>query len=278
MYFFKQQGKGLFTFFAGIVLALIAVLVMMFALRGNEKENFKDPELAGRVASPTEKNANGASQTETLIPNNIASVASAASSPADLQEILPIPASVAEQYGIVNNVIQPEFDISEASAVESKITHQGNQVSRSVVDNKKAESTKNTIQQTKSEANTKIKEKETVEKKIATAQTEKTQTVSKQVKQTSKTQQAAAEPVKTEKATSNKKGSAVIQAGAYSNKQAAQEQRANLALLGVHSKVVEVQNNGKTIYRVQTDALSKEEVKKIEKTLANNGINSYIRH
>lgn len=273
MYFFKQQGKGLFTFFAGIVLALIAVLVMMFALRGNEKENFKDPELAGRVASPTEKNANGASQTETLIPNNayVASVASAPL-PADAQEVLPVdPVPMNEQYAVNNNVMQPENRSPEPPVVETIVaTHQNNQAVEPIVEVKKAKPAKSVAQQAKSkEADKKTKEKETVEKKTV----EKKTTV-----QTEKTQQAAAEPVKTEKATSNKKGSAVIQAGAYSNKQAAQEQRANLALLGVHSKVVEVQNNGKTIYRVQTDALSNEEVKKIEKTLANNGINSYIRH
>lgn len=273
MYFFKQQGKGLFTFFAGIVLALIAVLVMMFALRGNEKENFKDPELAGRVASPTEKNANGASQTETLIPNNayVASVASAPL-PADAQEVLPVdPIPMNEQYAVNNNVMQPENRSPEPPVVETIVaTHQNNQVVEPIVEVKKAKPAKSVAQQAKSkEADKKTKEKETVEKKTV----EKKTTV-----QTEKTQQAAAEPVKTEKTTSNKKGSAVIQAGAYSNKQAAQEQRANLALLGVHSKVVEVQNNGKTIYRVQTDALSNEEVKKIEKTLANNGINSYVRH
>ena len=68
-----------------------------------------------------------------------------------------------------------------------------------------------------------------------------------------------------------------VQAGAYNTRQAAEAQRAKLALMGVNTQVVEVQSNGKTLYRVQTRSMDSKHANQVRETLQQNGVNSIPR-
>ena len=68
-----------------------------------------------------------------------------------------------------------------------------------------------------------------------------------------------------------------VQAGAYNSRQAAEAQRAKLALMGVNTQVVEVQSNGKTLYRVQTRSMDSKHANQVRETLQQNGVNSIPR-
>ena len=68
-----------------------------------------------------------------------------------------------------------------------------------------------------------------------------------------------------------------MQAGAYNSRQAAEAQRAKLALMGVNTQIVEVQSNGKTLYRVQTRGMDSNRANQVRETLQQNGINSIPR-
>ena len=68
-----------------------------------------------------------------------------------------------------------------------------------------------------------------------------------------------------------------VQAGAYNTRQAAEAQRAKLALMGVNTQIVEVQSNGKTLYRVQTRSMDSKRANQVRETLQQNGVNSIPR-
>ena len=60
-----QQGKGLFSFMAGSIAALIAIAGVLFTLNNNKARDFKDP------ASSRQQPAAASSQTEVLLPGNV---------------------------------------------------------------------------------------------------------------------------------------------------------------------------------------------------------------
>lgn len=90
--------------------------------------------------------------------------------------------------------------------------------------------------------------------------------------------QAANKPAATAAAAPAKRsGSVVIQAGSYSSRNAAESQRARLALLGVQARIVEANVNGKSIYRVQTNRLEGSQVNNTRSVLQRNGVSTLER-
>ena len=60
-----QQGKGLFSFMAGSIAALIAIAGVLFTLNHNKERDFKTP------AASRQQPAAASSQTEVLLPGNV---------------------------------------------------------------------------------------------------------------------------------------------------------------------------------------------------------------
>lgn len=85
------------------------------------------------------------------------------------------------------------------------------------------------------------------------------------------------QPAAAQNKTGNKTDRTTVQAGAYNSRQAAEAQRAKLALMGVNTQIVEVQSNGKTLYRVQTRSMDSKHANQVRETLQQNGVNSIPR-
>ena len=85
------------------------------------------------------------------------------------------------------------------------------------------------------------------------------------------------QPAAAQNKTGNKTARTTVQAGAYNSRQAAEAQRAKLALMGVNTQIVEVQSNGKTLYRVQTRGMDSKRANQVRETLQQNGVNSIPR-
>ena len=85
------------------------------------------------------------------------------------------------------------------------------------------------------------------------------------------------QPVAAQNKTGNKTDRTTVQAGAYNTRQAAEAQRAKLALMGVNTQIVEVESNGKTLYRVQTRGMDSKRANQVRETLQQNGVNSIPR-
>lgn len=71
----------------------------------------------------------------------------------------------------------------------------------------------------------------------------------------------------------------IIQAGAFSTRQDADQRKAQLALLGVTADIVDIQSSGRTVYRVQSQAMAThDDARTMAQRLQSHGIETMIRH
>ncbi|OAM32076.1 hypothetical protein A7P96_03540 [Eikenella sp. NML03-A-027] len=73
-------------------------------------------------------------------------------------------------------------------------------------------------------------------------------------------------------------GHYIVQMGSYNNPQAADTQRAKLAMLGVNARVASSKrSDGQTVYRIQSGRLSRAEAQALSDKLRGNGIDTLTR-
>lgn len=85
-------------------------------------------------------------------------------------------------------------------------------------------------------------------------------------------------PAPAAKRSTSNSGGVVIQAGAYGSRNAAESQRARLALLGVQAKIVEANVNGKATFRVQTSRMEGSQANQTRSLLQRNGVSTLERN
>lgn len=283
MYADKQRGKGMIAFLAGSVVALAAIAVMLFTLNSNHEAAFKQPELA----SPQKP--------EVLTPNNAPSVPQAVEPATTVAGTQYTPAaSVAKTIPVqpvetASSVMAKSEGAANGMALEHTAPSAASVVAAPVVKAKPVE--KKSVAKEPVQAKTESKDiKPTAQQILDSGNLEKAQAMAQKamqerMAQTGKNTKAAEKPrlkaeeqsTKKSVPTANTARSVSIQAGAYSNKQAAENQKAKLALMGVMTQVVPVQSGGKTVYRVQTSRLNGEQADTVQQTLQKNGINTYIQ-
>ena len=79
-------------------------------------------------------------------------------------------------------------------------------------------------------------------------------------------------------ANSGGNGRYIVQMGSYNNPQAADTQRAKLAMLGVNARVTSSKrSDGQTVYRIQSGRLSRAEAQALSERLRGNGIDTLTR-
>ena len=316
-----QQGKGLFSFMAGSIAALIAIAGVLFTLNNNKARDFKKP------ATSKQQPASEDDQTEVLLPSNVpASTANNTRTIAPTREDdEPIVASTPRTRPAKPRT-EPEITADEEEPIVTKekpkkpetvrrapdmmddpvlgdITE--NEPPRETKPRKPADSQANNRQPEKaklSEAEKRRRQQEdiadrnakpTAEQILNSGSIEKAREVARQEAQAKRAQQRAAEEAQAResksdqpaaaqnktgnKSAGNKTDRTTVQAGAYNTRQAAEAQRAKLALMGVNTQVVEVQSNGKTLYRVQTRSMDSKHANQVRETLQQNGVNSIPR-
>ena len=322
-----QQGKGLFSFMAGSIAALIAIAGVLFTLNNNKARDFKDP------ATSRQQPAAASSQTEVLLPGN---VPASAAKPTDntrttpaLEDSEPLVASAPRARPPKPREETEPALIDEqpnANKDKSKKTETARRPPDMMDDPVLGDSTETDIlrdtkprkPETKpadgktdnrqpekaklSEAEKRRRQQEdladrnakpTAEQILNSGSIEKAREVARQEAQAKRAQQRAAEEAQAResksdqpaaaqnktgnKSAGNKTDRTTVQAGAYNTRQAAEAQRAKLALMGVNTQVVEVQSNGKTLYRVQTRSMDSKHANQVRETLQQNGVNSIPR-
>lgn len=327
-----QQGKGLFSFMAGSIAALIAIAGVLFTLNNNKARDFKDP------ATSRQQPAAASSQTEVLLPGN---VPASAAKPTDntrttpaLEDSEPLvasaprarppkpreetePALIDEQPNAnkdkskkTETARRPPDMMDDPVLGDSTETETPRDTKPRKPETKPADSKADNRQPEKaklSEAEKRRRQQEdladrnakpTAEQILNSGSIEKAREVARQEAQAKRAKQRAAEeaqankadrapaqaresksdqPVAAQNKTGNKTDRTTVQAGAYNSRQAAEAQRAKLALMGVNTQIVEVQSNGKTLYRVQTRGMDSNRANQVRETLQQNGINSIPR-
>lgn len=325
MYLKKQQGKGLFNFMAGSIVALGAIAAVLFTLDKNSARDFKQPQLAehnkpaapevlsphaGASSGPAPtiepavsdekqpalRQAPSAGHNETVKTDTLA-VQAASESIAK-----PVP-PVKPRAETVQNKPKPAVQDSEGAKTTNtdvaaddvqptaeQILNSGNlEKAREVAQRearerraRQAAAAREKAAQAAASANKHAAEEKSVSaakpapaEKTVTA--EKPATAPKTATASNKNTAAAeSKPAAAENASAS--GKASVQAGAYNNRQAADEQRAKLAAMGVQTKVVTVQSNGKTVYRVQTNQMNSTQANQIKQRLQSKGVDSITRN
>lgn len=326
MYLKKQQGKGLFNFMAGSIVALGAIAAVLFTLDKNSARDFKQPQLAehnkpvapevlsphaGASSGPAPtiepavsdekqpalRQAPSAGHNETVKTDTLAVQAASESiakpvppvkTRAETVQNKPKPA--AQDGEGANKTTNTDVAADDVQPTAEQILNSGNlEKAREVAQRearerraRQAAVAREKAAQAANSANKHAAEEKpvsTVKPAPAqkTAATEKPATAPKTAPVSNKNTAAAeSKPAAAENASAS--GKASVQAGAYNNRQAADEQRAKLAAMGVQTKVVTVQSNGKTVYRVQTNQMNSTQANQIKQRLQSKGVDSITRN
>ena len=326
MYLKKQQGKGLFNFMAGSIVALGAIAAVLFTLDKNSARDFKQPQLAehNKPASPEVlsphagassgpaptiepavsdekqpalRQAPSAGHNETVKTDTLAVQAASESIAKPVPPVKPRtetvqnkPKSAAQDGEGVNKNTNTDVAADDVQPTAEQILNSGNlEKAREVAQRearerraRQAAAAREKAAQAANSANKHAAEEKPVStaKPVPaekTAAAEKPATAQKTAPASNKNTAAAeSKPAAAENASAS--GKASVQAGAYNNRQAADEQRAKLAAMGVQTKVVTVQSNGKTVYRVQTSQMNSTQANQIKQRLQSKGVDSITRN
>lgn len=325
MYLKKQQGKGLFNFMAGSIVALGAIAAVLFTLDKNSARDFKQPQLAehnkpaapevlsphaGASSGPAPtiepavsdekqpalRQAPSAGHNETVKTDTLTVQAASESIAKPVPPVKTRTETVqnkpkpAVQDGEGAKTTNTDVTTDDVQPTAEQILNSGNlEKAREVAQRearerraRQAAAAREKAAQTATSANKHAAE----EKPVSTAKpapaektaaAEKPATTPKTATASNKNTAAAEiKPAAAENASAS--GKASVQAGAYNNRQAADEQRAKLAAMGVQTKVVTVQSNGKTVYRVQTNQMNSTQANQIKQRLQSKGVDSITRN
>lgn len=325
MYLKKQQGKGLFNFMAGSIVALGAIAAVLFTLDKNSARDFKQPQLAehnkpaapevlsphaGASSGPAPtiepavsdekqpalRQAPSAGHNETVKTDTLTVQAASESIAKPVPPVKPRtetvqnkPKPAAQDGDGANKNTNTDVAADDVQPTAEQILNSGNlEKAREVAQRearerraRQAAAAREKAAQAAASANKQAAEEKPVSaakpapvEKTVTA--EKPATASKAAPASNKNTAAAeSKPAATNTAAP---GKASVQAGAYNNRQAADEQRAKLAAMGVQTKVVTVQSNGKTVYRVQTNQMNSTQANQIKQRLQSKGVDSITRN
>ena len=326
MYLKKQQGKGLFNFMAGSIVALGAIAAVLFTLDKNSARDFKQPQLAehnkpaapevlsphaGASSGPAStiepavsdekqpalRQAPSAGHNETVKTDTLAVQAASESIAKPVppvktrtETVQNKPKPAAQDGAGVNKNTNIDVAADDVQPTAEQILNSGNlEKAREVAQREARERRARqaaVAREKAAQAATSANKHAAEEKPVSTAKpapaektavAEKPATAPKTAPVSNKNTAAAeSKPAAAENASAS--GKASVQAGAYNNRQAADEQRAKLAAMGVQTKVVTVQSNGKTVYRVQTNQMNSTQANQIKQRLQSKGVDSITRN
>ena len=280
---FSQSGKGLSGFFFGLILATGIIAGILFYLNQTGQNAFKSPFLSKQPAEteilkpknqpeedvqpdPTDHNVltepDGAKTMESTDGEKTI----------DKQAVADKVTEVAEQTDEPEQEEPKERNIrKEAGQSEEHVREIREEVSKKDAGTPK----KQVVKPSEKVEKKAVKE----EKKAGKSKTEPKPTPEQILNSGSieKARSEAAREVQKLKTSVKEEATNYLQMGAYANRQSAEEQRAKLAILGISSKVVGYQAGSKILYRVQSNNMSADAVKKMQAELKKHGVASLIR-
>lgn len=280
---FSQSGKSLSGFFFGLILATVIIAGILFYLNQTGQNAFKNPFLSKQPA-----------ETEILKPKNQPE-----------EDVQPDPTDhnvLTEPDGAKTMESTDGEKTIDKQAVADKVTEVAEQTDEPEQEEpkernirKKAGQSEEHVREVREEVSKKdagtpkkqaVKPSEKVEKKAVKEEkkagkgkTEPKPTPEQILNSGSieKARSEAAREVQKLKTSVKEEATNYLQMGAYANRQGAEEQRAKLAILGISSKVVGYRAGSKMLYRVQSNNMSADAVKKMQAELKKHGVSSLIR-
>ncbi|WP_392423800.1 SPOR domain-containing protein [Eikenella halliae] len=256
----KPHGQGLSGFIFGLLLATLIIGVVLYFLN-NTPSGIKQPEapkteIQPEILTPRQERQPEQRPSDTTVGSDSGRYALP---PGDITDKPPVAASVPQQAST------PAQRPEEKPAQEDKSVQ-----------------TKPREQQRKPEPEAKptpeqILESGNVERAREQARRQRREAEAKAAREAeAKTAEQRAQ--RNAEAHSGGNGRYIVQMGSYNNPQAADTQRAKLAMLGVNARVTSSKrSDGQTVYRIQSGRLSRAEAQALSERLRGNGIDTLTR-
>ena len=253
----KPHGQGLSGFIFGLLLATLIIGVVLYFLN-NTPSGIKQPEapkteIQPEILTPRQERQPEQRPSDTTVGSDSRRYALP---PGDITDKPPVAASVPQQAST------PAQRPEEKPAPEDKPMQ-----------------TKPREQQRKPEPEAKptpeqILESGNVERAREQARRQRREAEAKAAREVeSKTAEQRAQ-----RNAEGGNGRYIVQMGSYNNPQAADTQRAKLAMLGVNARVTSSKrSDGQTVYRIQSGRLSRAEAQALSEHLRGNGIDTLTR-
>ena len=256
----KPHGQGLSGFIFGLLLATLIIGVVLYFLN-NTPSGIKQPEapkteIQPEILTPRQERQPEQRPSDTTVGSDSGRYALP---PGDITDKPPVAASVPQQAST------PAQRPEEKPAQEDKSVQ-----------------TKPREQQRKPEPEAKptpeqILESGNVERAREQARRQRREAEAKAAREAeAKTAEQRAQ--RNAEAHSGGNGRYIVQMGSYNNPQAADTQRAKLAMLGVNARVASSKrSDGQTVYRIQSGRLNRAEAQALSERLRGNGIDTLTR-
>lgn len=256
----KPHGQGLSGFIFGLLLATLIIGVVLYFLN-NTPSGIKQPEapkteIQPEILTPRQERQPEQRPSDTTVGSDSGRYALP---PGDITDKPPVAASVPQQAST------PAQRPEEKPAQEDKPGQ-----------------TKPREQQRKPEPEAKptpeqILESGNVERAREQARRQRREAEAKAAREAeAKTAEQRAQ--RNAEAHSGGNGRYIVQMGSYNNPEAADTQRAKLAMLGVNARVTSSKrSDGQTVYRIQSGRLSRAEAQALSERLRGNGIDTLTR-
>ena len=253
----KPHGQGLSGFIFGLLLATLIIGVVLYFLN-NTPSGIKQPEapkteIQPEILTPRQERQPEQRPSDTTVGSDSGRYALP---PGDITDKPPVAASVPQQAST------PAQRPEEKPAQEDKPVQ-----------------TKPREQQRKPEPEAKptpeqILESGNVERAREQARRQRREAEAKAAREA----EAKTAEQRAQRNTEGSNGRYIVQMGSYNNPQAADTQRAKLAMLGVNARVTSSKrSDGQTVYRIQSGRLSRAEAQALSERLRGNGIDTLTR-
>ena len=255
----KPHGQGLSGFIFGLLLATLIIGVVLYFLN-NTPSGIKQPEapkteIQPEILTPRQERQPEPRPSDTTVGSDSGRYALP---PGDITDKPPVAASVPQQASTPAQ--RPEDKPEQDKPAQTKPREQ---------QRKPEPEAKPTPEQ--------ILESGNVERAREQARRQRREAEAKAAREAeAKTAEQRAQ--RNAEAHSGGNGRYIVQMGSYNNPQAADTQRAKLAMLGVNARVTSSKrSDGQTVYRIQSGRLSRAEAQALSERLRGNGIDTLTR-
>ena len=256
----KPYGKGLSGFIFGLLLATLIIGVVLYFLN-NTPSGIKQPEapkteIQPEILTPRQERQPEQRPSDTTVGSDSGRYALP---PGDITDKPPVAASVPQQAST------PAQRQEEKPAQENKPV----QTKPREPQRKPEPEAKPTPEQ--------ILESGNVERAREQARRQRREAEAKAARE-AEAKAAEQRAQRNAEAHSGGNGRYIVQMGSYNNPEAADTQRAKLAMLGVNARVASSKrSDGQTVYRIQSSRLSRAEAQVLSDKLRGNGIDTLTR-
>ena len=255
----KPHGQGLSGFIFGLLLATLIIGVVLYFLN-NTPSGIKQPEapkteIQPEILTPRQERQPEQRPSDTTVGSDSGRYALP---PGDITDKPPVAASVPQQASTPAQ--RPEDKPEQDKPAQTKPREQ---------QRKPEPEAKPTPEQ--------ILESGNVERAREQARRQRREAEAKAAREAeAKTAEQRAQ--RNAEAHSGGNGRYIVQMGSYNNPEAADTQRAKLAMLGVNARVASSKrSDGQTVYRIQSGRLSRAEAQALSERLRGNGIDTLTR-